>query len=219
MNVDLTLIYIHYAVLLGSRRGYPTGQVCRSCAAGCTSCGKNATHCLSCDEPLLLHEHQCVEECPPSHTVQDGKCRPCPSACLECHPLGQCTGTKTQCVIFGFKCVCPLLFPPLWSQLKYLNACRMGWILWIFFALNHDTQITYRNEFCDPLTLPQAQHFCFLIKYLTTIQQIAMTALSPTGWIVISVMTGEPLTFHLMPHLINTCKVQPTPTASAVLCV
>lgn len=80
-----------------SHRGYPAGQVCRGCAAGCASCGKNATHCLSCEEPLLLHKHQCVEECPPAHAVRDRECQRCPSACQECHPLGQCTGTETQC--------------------------------------------------------------------------------------------------------------------------
>lgn len=77
-------------------RGYPAGQVCRSCAAGCASCGRNATHCLTCEEPLLLHKHQCVEECPPAHTVRDRECQRCPSACHECSPLGQCTGTETQ---------------------------------------------------------------------------------------------------------------------------
>lgn len=77
-------------------RGYPAGQVCRSCAAGCASCVRNSTHCLTCEEPLVLHKHQCVEECPPAHTVQDRECRHCPSACHECSPLGQCTGTETQ---------------------------------------------------------------------------------------------------------------------------
>ncbi|KAG7241170.1 hypothetical protein INR49_025913 [Caranx melampygus] len=74
--------------------GYPAGQVCRSCAAGCESCGRNATHCLNCEEPLVLHKHQCVEECPPAHMLRDGECQRCPSACQECSPLGQCTALK-----------------------------------------------------------------------------------------------------------------------------
>lgn len=82
---------------VASHRGYPAGQVCRKCVAGCASCGKNATHCLSCEDPLLLHKHQCVEECPPAHTVRDRECQRCPSACQECSPLGQCTGTEAQC--------------------------------------------------------------------------------------------------------------------------
>lgn len=77
-------------------RGFPAGQVCRSCAAGCASCGRNATHCLTCEQPLLLHKHQCVEECPPAHIVRDRECQRCPLACQECSPLGQCTGTETQ---------------------------------------------------------------------------------------------------------------------------
>ena len=92
-------VYIHNKsthLCLAVHRGYPAGQVCRSCVAGCASCGRNATHCLSCDEPLLLHENQCVEECPPAHTVQDRECQHCPTACQECNPLGQCTGTRTQ---------------------------------------------------------------------------------------------------------------------------
>nr|XP_019937280.1 PREDICTED: proprotein convertase subtilisin/kexin type 5-like [Paralichthys olivaceus] len=93
-------------------RGYPAGQVCRSCAAGCASCGRNATHCLSCDEPLILHEHQCVEDCPSAHFVQDRECQRCPSACQECSPLGQCTGCEEYHFLHEGRCVpdCPEKF-------------------------------------------------------------------------------------------------------------
>ncbi|XP_039635568.1 proprotein convertase subtilisin/kexin type 5 [Perca fluviatilis] len=93
-------------------RGYPAGQVCRSCAAGCASCGKNATHCLGCEEPLLLHKHQCVEECPLAHTVRDRECQHCPSACQECNPLGQCTGCEEYHFLHEGLCVldCPERF-------------------------------------------------------------------------------------------------------------
>ncbi|XP_061589572.1 LOW QUALITY PROTEIN: proprotein convertase subtilisin/kexin type 5 [Cololabis saira] len=74
--------------------GYPAGQLCRSCAPGCASCERNATHCLTCEEPLLLHKHQCVEECPPAHAVRDHECHHCPAACQECNPLGPCTGCE-----------------------------------------------------------------------------------------------------------------------------
>ncbi|XP_034997609.2 proprotein convertase subtilisin/kexin type 5 [Hippoglossus stenolepis] len=93
-------------------RGYPAGQVCRSCAAGCASCGRNATHCLSCDEPLILHKHQCVEDCPPAHAVRDRECQRCPSACQECGPLGQCTGCEEYHFLHEGRCVpdCPEKF-------------------------------------------------------------------------------------------------------------
>uniref|UniRef100_A0A4W6C5K8 Proprotein convertase subtilisin/kexin type 5a n=1 Tax=Lates calcarifer TaxID=8187 RepID=A0A4W6C5K8_LATCA len=91
-------------------RGYPAGQVCRSCAAGCASCGRNATHCLSCEEPLLLHKHQCVVECPPAHTVRDGECQHCPSACQEC--TGLCAGCEEYHFLHEGLCVldCPERF-------------------------------------------------------------------------------------------------------------
>ncbi|XP_067430805.1 proprotein convertase subtilisin/kexin type 5 [Thunnus thynnus] len=93
-------------------RGYPAGQVCRSCAVGCASCGRNATHCLSCEEPLLLHKHQCVEECPPAHTVRDMECQHCPTACQECNPLGHCTGCEEYHFLHEGLCVldCPERF-------------------------------------------------------------------------------------------------------------
>ncbi|KAM7368833.1 hypothetical protein PAMP_013140 [Pampus punctatissimus] len=93
-------------------RGYPAGQVCRSCAAGCASCERNATHCLSCDEPLFLHKHQCVEECPPAHTVQDRECQHCPTACQECNPLRKCTGCEEYHFLHEGLCVldCPERF-------------------------------------------------------------------------------------------------------------
>ncbi|XP_044031068.1 proprotein convertase subtilisin/kexin type 5 [Siniperca chuatsi] len=93
-------------------RGYPAGQVCHSCAPGCASCGKNATHCLICEEPLLLHKHQCVEECPPAHTLRDRECQHCPSACQECNPLGQCTGCEEYHFLHEGLCVldCPKRF-------------------------------------------------------------------------------------------------------------
>uniref|UniRef100_A0AAQ5YY62 SPC3 n=1 Tax=Amphiprion ocellaris TaxID=80972 RepID=A0AAQ5YY62_AMPOC len=82
---------------------------CRSCAPGCVSCGRNATHCLSCEESLLLHKHQCVEECPPAHTVRDGECHRCPLVCQECNPLEQCTGCEEYHFLLEGLCVldCP----------------------------------------------------------------------------------------------------------------
>lgn len=73
-------------------RGYPVGQVCKSCASGCTSCEKNATHCLSCEETLLLHNHECVAKCPSGHTVRNGECVQCPESCVICSEDGLCTG-------------------------------------------------------------------------------------------------------------------------------
>lgn len=73
-------------------RGYPVGQVCKSCASGCTSCEKNSTHCLSCEETLLLHKHECVERCPPGHTVRNGECVQCTESCVICSEDGLCTG-------------------------------------------------------------------------------------------------------------------------------
>ncbi|KAM4528249.1 proprotein convertase subtilisin/kexin type 5 [Odontesthes bonariensis] len=92
--------------------GYPAGQQCRSCAPGCASCERNATHCLTCEEPLLLHEHQCVEECPPAHIVREGECHHCPAACRECNPLGQCTGCEGYHFLHEGLCVqnCPERF-------------------------------------------------------------------------------------------------------------
>ncbi|XP_056289183.1 proprotein convertase subtilisin/kexin type 5 [Pseudoliparis swirei] len=93
-------------------RGYPAGQLCRSCAPGCASCGKNATHCLGCEGPLLLHQHQCVEACPPGHTLHDGECQRCPPACQECNPQGPCTGCEEHHFLHEGACVsdCPESF-------------------------------------------------------------------------------------------------------------
>ncbi|KAM6984828.1 proprotein convertase subtilisin/kexin type 5 [Aplochiton taeniatus] len=94
------------------QRGYPVGQVCHGCAAGCASCEKNATHCLSCDQPLLLHKHQCVSACPPGHTLRDGQCERCPTACQECTLQGQCTGCEEYHFLHEGHCVadCPQRF-------------------------------------------------------------------------------------------------------------
>ncbi|KAM6902082.1 proprotein convertase subtilisin/kexin type 5 [Xenentodon cancila] len=93
-------------------RGYPAGQLCRSCAPGCASCERNATDCLTCEEPLLLHKRQCVEECPPAHTVRERVCHHCPAACQECDPLGQCTGCEEYHFLHEGLCVpnCPERF-------------------------------------------------------------------------------------------------------------
>ncbi|KAM9793224.1 proprotein convertase subtilisin/kexin type 5 [Syngnathus typhle] len=90
-------------------RGYPVGQVCRSCASDCASCEKNATYCLSCEEPLLLLNHQCVDQCPAGHTVHIQECRRCPPACEECSPLGECTACEEYHFLHEGKCVldCP----------------------------------------------------------------------------------------------------------------
>lgn len=83
------------------------GQVCKSCASGCTSC-ENATHCLSCEETLLLHKHECVERCPPGHTVRNGECVQCPESCVIYSEDGLCTG-ETE-IPHSFACFHELLF-------------------------------------------------------------------------------------------------------------
>ncbi|XP_053341402.1 proprotein convertase subtilisin/kexin type 5 [Clarias gariepinus] len=74
-----------------SRGYYPVGAVCKSCAPGCTSCEQSATNCLSCQQPLALHEQQCVKECPRAHTLRGGECTRCPEGCLQCSEDAQCT--------------------------------------------------------------------------------------------------------------------------------
>ncbi|XP_061555258.1 proprotein convertase subtilisin/kexin type 5-like [Phycodurus eques] len=90
-------------------RGYPVGQVCRSCVSGCVSCEKNSTYCLSCEEPLLLLNHRCVEQCPAGHTVHIQDCRRCPAACEECSPLGECTACEEYHFLHEGACMpdCP----------------------------------------------------------------------------------------------------------------
>uniref|UniRef100_I3JKW5 Proprotein convertase subtilisin/kexin type 5a n=1 Tax=Oreochromis niloticus TaxID=8128 RepID=I3JKW5_ORENI len=106
------VFYLSIKLFVASNRGFPAGQVCHSCAPGCASCARNATHCLSCEEPLLLHKHQCVDKCPPAHTVQERECQPCPSACQECDPLGVCTGCEEYHFLHEGLCVldCPERF-------------------------------------------------------------------------------------------------------------
>ncbi|KAG9281847.1 proprotein convertase subtilisin/kexin type 5 [Astyanax mexicanus] len=90
-------------------RGYPAGLVCKSCAPGCASCEHNATNCLSCQQPLLLHKHQCVQSCPPAHTQRSGECVQCPQACLLCSEEGQCTKCEETAFLHEGECVtaCP----------------------------------------------------------------------------------------------------------------
>ncbi|KAL0965792.1 hypothetical protein UPYG_G00285770 [Umbra pygmaea] len=92
--------------------GYPAGQVCRNCTTGCTSCEKNATHCLSCVKPLLLHKHQCVVACPLGQLLRDGECQRCPTACQECSPDSQCTRCDEYYFLYKGRCVvdCPERF-------------------------------------------------------------------------------------------------------------
>ncbi|KAF3848647.1 hypothetical protein F7725_015144 [Dissostichus mawsoni] len=74
-------------------------QTCVSKCPGGFFSNRNATHCLSCEEPLLLHKHQCVRACPAEHTVRDRECTHCPPACQQCDPLGRCTDTdQRECV-------------------------------------------------------------------------------------------------------------------------
>ncbi|XP_035383608.1 proprotein convertase subtilisin/kexin type 5 [Electrophorus electricus] len=90
-------------------RGYPAGTVCKSCAAGCASCEQNATHCLSCDQPLLLHRHECVEMCPPAHSLHNEECVACPQDCRQCSEEDQCTECNDITFLYDGECisVCP----------------------------------------------------------------------------------------------------------------
>ncbi|XP_063066379.1 proprotein convertase subtilisin/kexin type 5 isoform X2 [Engraulis encrasicolus] len=93
-------------------RGFPVGQVCESCAEGCLTCERNATHCLSCQEPLLLHRHDCVSACPPEHILRDGECLHCPSGCSRCTGAGLCAECEASYLLHESRCVleCPAGF-------------------------------------------------------------------------------------------------------------
>uniref|UniRef100_A0A9J8AQS0 Proprotein convertase subtilisin/kexin type 5a n=1 Tax=Cyprinus carpio carpio TaxID=630221 RepID=A0A9J8AQS0_CYPCA len=59
--------------------GYPVGQVCKSCASGCTSC-ENATHYF------FLHVGQCIVVCPDGffEDTDQGFCERCHADCELC---------------------------------------------------------------------------------------------------------------------------------------
>uniref|UniRef100_A0AAY4DIR2 P/Homo B domain-containing protein n=1 Tax=Denticeps clupeoides TaxID=299321 RepID=A0AAY4DIR2_9TELE len=89
--------------------GFPAGLLCQSCAPDCASCERNATYCLSCVEPLLLHKHQCVENCPTAHMLRDGECQHCPVGCLHCTDNGLCSECEDTHFLIEGHCVvdCP----------------------------------------------------------------------------------------------------------------
>ncbi|XP_064164994.1 proprotein convertase subtilisin/kexin type 5-like [Anguilla rostrata] len=94
------------------QRGYPAGQVCLSCASACSSCEGNATRCLSCADPFVLHRHRCAEDCPPGHLPREGRCHPCPPACRRCAADDLCEECEESHVLYEGDCVedCPAGF-------------------------------------------------------------------------------------------------------------
>ncbi|XP_041915930.1 proprotein convertase subtilisin/kexin type 5 isoform X1 [Alosa sapidissima] len=89
--------------------GFPLGQVCTSCAEGCLTCERNTTHCLSCREPLVLHKHQCLDACPPEHTLREGECQHCPVGCHRCTGAVLCAECEESHFLHEGRCVaeCP----------------------------------------------------------------------------------------------------------------
>ncbi|KAM6954491.1 extracellular matrix organizing protein FRAS1 [Aplochiton taeniatus] len=86
-------------------------HTCRECHTSCLHCtGGSDTNCTSCGPPSLLHEGQCVDNCPPGFYHHDNGCHACqPSCvscsgpsqadCLSCPPLGSLQNgyCKTSC--------------------------------------------------------------------------------------------------------------------------
>ncbi|XP_072564200.1 proprotein convertase subtilisin/kexin type 5b isoform X2 [Paramormyrops kingsleyae] len=95
-------------------RGFPDGDVCKSCAPQCASCEGNATYCQTCVEPYVLHDHECREGCPPAHFSKAGECQQCPYACQDCTELGLCRECETYYFLHNGGCVddCPSGFYP-----------------------------------------------------------------------------------------------------------
>ena len=50
---------------------------CDKCNNKCKSCTQNINNCLSCIDGYLLHENQCLNECPEGYTKNHNKCIPC----------------------------------------------------------------------------------------------------------------------------------------------
>nr|XP_033819322.1 extracellular matrix protein FRAS1 isoform X2 [Geotrypetes seraphini] len=74
---------------------YPDSTaVCRACHSSCSSCMWNSTvDCTTCASPRVLHDGQCLSNCPDGFYRQDSTCYSCHPSCKECHG-----GSDADCV-------------------------------------------------------------------------------------------------------------------------
>jgi proprotein convertase subtilisin/kexin type 5 len=80
-------------------------RTCVECHSSCRTChGAESMHCDTCEVPLYLIDHTCVEECPEDRFEADycvcsdnndcGCCKHCHTSCESCHE-----GTDMDCVV------------------------------------------------------------------------------------------------------------------------
>jgi proprotein convertase subtilisin/kexin type 5 len=63
------------------------GDHCELCPNSCLTCS-NSTNCLTCIDPLVLLNNQCVDKCPDGYYLYNQQC-------LKCHPICEnCKGNE-----------------------------------------------------------------------------------------------------------------------------
>ncbi|XP_067084625.1 extracellular matrix protein FRAS1 [Osmerus mordax] len=68
-----------------ARHYLDASHTCRECHTSCLQCmGGSAHNCTSCSAPFILHDDQCVSECPQGFHVQDNTCLACHPSCPSC---------------------------------------------------------------------------------------------------------------------------------------
>ncbi|KAM9446229.1 extracellular matrix organizing protein FRAS1 [Clarias gariepinus] len=93
--------------------------ICRECHTSCSRCtAGNAQSCISCLQPSVLYNGQCLGGCPHGFYVQDQTCQPCHPTCKECSGPSQadCTVCPPHASLHNGYCrtSCP--------EGQYLNA-------------------------------------------------------------------------------------------------
>ncbi|XP_076856944.1 extracellular matrix organizing protein FRAS1 isoform X2 [Brachyhypopomus gauderio] len=82
-------------------------HVCRECHASCTGCMAGSAHsCTSCLHPSVLHQEQCVKQCPRGFHVQESTCQACHPSCKECSGASQadCTACPPHASLHNGYC-------------------------------------------------------------------------------------------------------------------
>ncbi|XP_073898026.1 extracellular matrix organizing protein FRAS1 isoform X2 [Castor canadensis] len=76
---------------------YNRQGTCIACDQSCKTCGPNSPRCLTCTEKTVLHDGNCISECPGGHyAAATGRCKVCHDSCASCS--GPTASHCTDCV-------------------------------------------------------------------------------------------------------------------------
>ncbi|KAL8206681.1 UNVERIFIED_CONTAM: hypothetical protein K2H54_018174 [Gekko kuhli] len=83
-----------------------SSKTCKECDWSCNACsGPRSSDCLQCMEGYVLHDGDCIKQCPLAFYKESDMCQRCDVHCLQCRAPGECDRCEPPFLLLDSRCV------------------------------------------------------------------------------------------------------------------